>query len=95
MWLYYASLQLILLLVMHSNIYPPSSVELVFDAVSGIINLSSFDKQKAAAAIGLDKLTRSQFYKSLDGVGVALVIIVLLLLVIGAVFLISKRVKAL
>jgi len=53
------------------------------------------DKKWVASAIGLDKLTRSQFYKSLDGVGVALVAIVLLLFVIGAVFIISKRVKAL
>jgi len=77
---------------MHSNVNRPSSVEIFFDAISGIINLSSFDKQKAASAIGLDKLTGSQLYKNLDGVGVAVVGIVLLIVVIGAVYLLSKRV---
>ena len=56
MWLYYSALQLILLIVMKSNMFTPSSVEIVITSVAGIINLSSLDKQKAASYIGLDKL---------------------------------------
>ena len=56
MWLYYSALQLILLLVMHSNMFAPSSVELVISSISGIINLSSFDKEKAATLLKLDSL---------------------------------------
>ena len=44
MWLYYAALQLELLLVQHSNFFPPSSVDVLIDSIAGIINLSSIDK---------------------------------------------------
>jgi hypothetical protein len=43
-WLYYCALQIVLLLAKRSNIVLPASVELVVDAISGIINLSSLDK---------------------------------------------------
>lgn len=44
MWLYYCALQIVILLVLRSNMYPPASVDIVINSVSGIINLSSLDK---------------------------------------------------
>jgi hypothetical protein len=61
-WLYYCSLQLVLLLAKRSNMVPPASVELVIDAISGIINLSSLDKQKIAAVLHLNAITNSDVY---------------------------------
>ena len=43
-WLYYCALQIAILLVKRSNVITPASVDLVIDAISGVINLSSIDK---------------------------------------------------
>jgi hypothetical protein len=55
-------LQLVLLLAKRSNMVPPASVELVIDAISGIINLSSLDKQKIATFLQLNAITNSDVY---------------------------------
>jgi hypothetical protein len=48
MWNYYCAIQILILLVLRSNVYPPASVDMVINAVSGIINLSSIDKKQIA-----------------------------------------------
>ena len=61
-WLYYCSLQLVLLLAKRSNMVPPASVEVVIDAISGIVNLSSLDKHKIADFLHLNAITNSDVY---------------------------------
>jgi hypothetical protein len=51
MYVYFCILQILLLVNLNGKILAPASAELILNGVSGIINLSSFDKQ----AIG-DKL---------------------------------------
>ena len=61
-WLYYCTLQIVIFLVKRSNMILPASVEIVIDAISGIINLSSLDKQKIASNLHLDAITKSDVY---------------------------------
>ena len=56
MWLYFCALQLILLLVLQSNISAPTSVEMVISEIAGIINLSKLDKEAAAKFLHLDTI---------------------------------------
>ncbi len=56
MWLYFCALQLVLLLVLQSNISAPASVEMVISEIAGIINLSKLDKEAAAKFLHLDKI---------------------------------------
>jgi len=42
--------------------FPPASVEVAIDAVAGIINLSSFDKQKIANKLRMDVITDSEIF---------------------------------
>jgi len=76
---------------MKSNMLLPSSVELVFTSISGIINLSSFDKQKIASYLKLDKLQQSEVYQSLDGIALAGIGILILIAVCGTAIYITKR----
>ena len=92
MWLYYCALQIVILLVLRSNMFPPASVDIVINTVSGIINLSSLDKKKIASTLYLDAITNSTFFQSLDGVALSAIGIFFLLLVIGTIILISKKV---
>jgi hypothetical protein len=55
-------LQLVLLLAKRSNMVPPASVEVVIDAISGIVNLSSLDKHKIADFLHLNAITNSDVY---------------------------------
>ena len=61
-WLYYCALQIVILVVKRSNMVLPASVELAIDSISGIINLSSLDKQKIASILHLETITHSDFY---------------------------------
>ena len=92
MWLYYCALQIVILLVLRSNMYPPASVDMVINSVSGIINLSSLDKKQIATTLHLDAITNSSVFQSLDGVALSAIGIIILLLAIGTMILISKKV---
>ena len=75
--------------------YAPSSVEVVINSVSGIINLSSLDKQQAASFIGLDSLKDSEVFQSLDGVALAAIGILIFIALCGLAIVITKRVPKL
>jgi hypothetical protein len=62
MWLYFSALQIVLLLVLHSNMMLPASVELIIDAIAGIINLSSLDKRAVAAKLHINSITNSAVF---------------------------------
>jgi hypothetical protein len=70
----------------------PASVEIIINAISGIINLSSLDKKQIAASIHLDEITESSVFQSLDGVALSAIGIILVLVTIGLCILISKKV---
>jgi hypothetical protein len=72
--------------------YPPASVDMVINSVSGIINLSSLDKKQIATTLHLDAITNSSVFQSLDGVALSAIGIIILLLAIGTMILISKKV---
>jgi hypothetical protein len=57
MWIYYASLQLVLLIVLNSNTQVPVSVELIINQIAGIVNLTSLDKEAFAKLLHLDAIT--------------------------------------
>ena len=65
----------------------PASVQIMAESVSGIINLTSFDKEKIASKLRLDSITNSQVFQSLDGVALSaigiLLIVIFLLIVIA------------
>ena len=62
MWLYYCALQIMILLVQRMDLQEPASVDLIVDSISGIINLSSLDKQKIASSLHLDAITNSTVF---------------------------------
>lgn len=62
MWLYACALQVIILIVLHSSIFIPSSVDVVLSSVNGILTLSALDKNKITAFLRLDVITNSKFY---------------------------------
>ena len=62
MWLYYCALQIVILLATRSNMFPPASVVVAIESVSGVINLSSLDKRKIASILHLDAITNSEIY---------------------------------
>jgi hypothetical protein len=72
--------------------FPPASVDMVINAISGIINLSSLDKKQFASTLHLDAITNSTVFQSLDGVALSAISIFLLLLVIGILVVVSKSV---
>ena len=90
MWLYYCALQIVILLAQHSNMFAPASVDLVIDSVSGIINLSSLDKQQVAYKLHLDAITNSTVFQSLDGVALSSIVIVIVILLLGVAIVISR-----
>ena len=92
MWNYYCALQIVILLVLRSNMFPPASVDLIINAVSGIINLSSLDKKQIASSLHLDAITNSTVFQSLDGVALSAIGIIILLLVIGTSIVLSKKI---
>jgi hypothetical protein len=92
MWNYYCALQIVILLVLRSNMFPPASVDLIINAVSGIINLSSLDKKQIASSLHLDAVTNSTVFQSLDGVALSAIGIIILLLVIGILIVLSKKI---
>ncbi len=89
--MYYCALQTIILFVQQSNIFAPSSVEIVIESISGIINLSSLDKQQIAEKLRLDTVSKSKVFQSLDGVALSAIFILLALLVIGLALVISRK----
>ena len=92
MWLYYCALQIVILLVLRSNMFPPASVEIVINAISGIINLSSLDKKQIASTLHLDAITNSTVFQSLDGVALSAIGILILLLVVGTSIVVSRKI---
>jgi hypothetical protein len=70
----------------------PASVDIIINAISGIINLSSLDKKQIAASIHLDAITESSVFKSLDGVALSAIGIILVLVTIGLCILISRKI---
>jgi hypothetical protein len=48
MYIYFCALQIILLVNINGKILLPASAEILLSGVSGIVNLSSFDKQLVA-----------------------------------------------
>jgi hypothetical protein len=90
MWLYFCALQLIILIVLHSNTPAPASVEIVVGQITGIINLSSIDKNAIAKALHLDVITQSAVFQSLDGVALSAIGIILAVVVIGLAILLSR-----
>lgn len=71
---------------------PPASVDLVITSIAGIINLSSLDKKQIAQTLHLDVITNSEVFKSLDGVALSAIGIVLLVLIICLSILLSKKI---
>ena len=84
-------MQIIILFVQQSNIFAPSSVEIVIESISGIINLSSLDKQQIAEKLRLDIISNSRVFQSLDGVALSAILILLALLVIGLASVVSRK----
>lgn len=62
MWLYACALQIIILMVMRSNIFIPASLEIVITSINNIINLAAFDKKQVAAFLRLEVITESAFF---------------------------------
>ena len=73
--------------------FPPASVDLVINAISGIINLSSLDKKQIASFIHLDAVTNSSVFQSLDGVALSAVGIIVCLLIIGVLLCLTKKIE--
>ena len=71
---------------------PPASVDLVIDSIAGIINLSAIDKKQIASTLHLDVITNSEVFKSLDGVALSAIAILLVVLMIGVLIILSKKV---
>ena len=92
MWLYYAALQLILLIAQRSNFYPPSSVDIVTSSVSGIINLTSLDKKQIASFLHLDSLAKNAVIESLDGVALSAIGILAFVIFCGLAIYITKKI---
>lgn len=63
---------------------------MVINQIAGIINLSSLDKEKVATLLHLDSITESELFKSLDGIALSAIGIVLAVLFIGVALLISR-----
>lgn len=59
---YFYALQIVVLFVLHSNMYMPASVDVVINSVNGIITLSSLDKNKIASFLHLDSITNSKVF---------------------------------
>ena len=91
MWLFYCALQVLLLFVLRSNIQLPASVDIVVSSISGIINLSSLDKQLIAAKLHLNAIMDNTFFQSLDGVALSAIGILFVVLVIGLSILVSRK----
>ena len=91
MWLYYASLQLILLIAQRINLYPPSSVDIVTTSISGIINLTSLDKNQIASFLHLDAIANNPLFESLDGVALSAIGILVFVLFCGITMFITKK----
>jgi hypothetical protein len=77
--------------VQQSNIFAPSSVEIVIESISGIINLSSLDKQQIAEKLRLETISNSRVFQSLEGVALSAIFILLVLLVIGLALVVSRK----
>ncbi len=71
--------------------FPPASVEMFIDSVSGIINLSSIDKGKIASILHLEAITNSDIYQRLDGVALSAIGILLIILGIGLAVLVLRN----
>lgn len=88
---YFYALQIVVLFVLHSNMYMPASVDVVINSVNGIITLSSLDKNKIASFLHLDSITNSKVFQSLDGLAIAGIGILIIIVVIGFLILISRK----
>ena len=71
--------------------FPPASVDIVISSIAGIINLSSLDKKQIASKLHLDVITNSDVFKSLDGVALSAIGILIVVLVIGVSIFLSRR----
>jgi hypothetical protein len=63
---------------------------MVIDQITGIINLSSIDKNAIARYLHLDVITQSAVFQSLDGVALSAIGIILAVVVIGLSILLSR-----
>ena len=61
-WLYYAALQIILLLALRFNMFAPASVEVIMNEIAGIINLSKLDLKRAMSYIGHESIQQSSVF---------------------------------
>ncbi len=74
----------------------PASVELLSSTVSGMINLSSLDKQQAASKINMsEKISTSSFYQNLDGIKLVLILIFLAVCLLAVAWCLIKNKKVL
>ncbi len=63
----------------------------MIESVSGIINLTSLDKEKIASKLHLDAITNSQVFQSLDGVALSAFVILLIVIVLLVAIVISRK----
>lgn len=97
MYLFFVTLQIILLVNLHSTIVLPASVQLIMKTISDIINLSSFDKTIVTSKLKLPSFIsdeKSVFMKlGLVALSIGLILVIALLVVIFIKIIKNPRVK--
>jgi hypothetical protein len=97
MYVYFCVLQIILLANLNGSILVPASTEILLSSISGIINLSSFDKQffSEKLKIPANLFQKNSLLSNLGGVALlfgVILLILILVLTLGKV-LKSKKVQ--
>jgi hypothetical protein len=84
MWLYYAALQITMLVTQHGSMQLPACVAIILNTITDIINLSSFNKQRIEEWLHIDsaKLTQGGLLQNLDGVAFSFILISVFVLVL-------------
>lgn len=82
MWLYYAALQITILVTQRANMQLPASVSIFINTITSIINLSSLNKDVIASTLHIDpaKLTTGGLFDQLDGVALSAILVAIIIL---------------
>ncbi len=94
MWLYYAALQITILVTQRASMQLPASVSIFITTITSIINLSSLSKDGIATTLHIDpaKISSGGLFDHLDGVALSAILVVIIILALGLCICLARNV---